>query len=143
MAARLSNRAARIRLGELGAWPGHIPLLLGLIEEDGLLQKDLVQRSKMEQPTVAEHLKRLEKKGFIIRRPDANDGRASRIYLTAKSKALSGKLIAELERGSQIFTAGIPHRDLVIFDRVICQIMDRLEEFIQTSYTKPARKRGS
>jgi len=142
MAARLTNRAARIRLGELGASPGQIPILLCLIQEDGLIQKDLVHRSKMEQPTVAEQLARLEKRGFITRRRQAEDGRAFQVFLTPKARAMSAKLIAELERGARIFTKNIPKRDLEMFDGVICQIIDRLERFIEESESRPGRKRS-
>src|SRR5580693_37117 len=53
LAARLTGKAARIRMGRIGAWPGQIPLLLWLLEEDGAIQKELVQRANMEQSTVA------------------------------------------------------------------------------------------
>lgn len=133
MAARLTNRAARIRLGRVGAWPGQIPLLLWLIEENGLIQKELARRARMEQPTVAEHLNRLEKDGLIARRRETSDGRKQLIFVTAKTRTLSNKVIRELENGAKIFTRGIPRRDLAVFDRVICQIIARLENFIAES----------
>lgn len=37
LAARLTGKAARIRMGRIGAWPGQIPLLLWLLEEDGVI----------------------------------------------------------------------------------------------------------
>jgi hypothetical protein len=32
LAARLTGKAARIRMGALGAWPGQIPLIMWLLE---------------------------------------------------------------------------------------------------------------
>ena len=55
---------------------------------------------------------------------------------------MSAKLIAELERGARIFTKNIPKRDLEMFDGVICQIIDRLERFIEDSESRPSRKRS-
>src|SRR5262245_59117403 len=49
LAARLTNQAARIRMGEIGAWPGQIPILLWLLERDGIIQKELVELVNMEQ----------------------------------------------------------------------------------------------
>jgi len=140
MAARLTNRAARIRLGRLGAWPGQIPLLLWLIEEGGLIQKELARRARMEQPTVAEHLDRLEKDGLITRRRAPSDGRKQEIFVTAKTRELSDKITRELENGATIFTKGIPKNDLAVFDRVIRQIIERLEHFIEVSEKKPGSK---
>jgi DNA-binding MarR family transcriptional regulator len=137
MAARLTNRAARIRLGRLGAWPGQIPLLLWLIEENGLIQKELARRARMEQPTVAEHLDRLQKDGLITRRRSPSDGRKQQIFVTAKTKALSNKIVRELEHGAAMFTKGIPKNDLATFYRVIFQIIARLDDFIAESEKKP------
>jgi DNA-binding MarR family transcriptional regulator len=133
LAARLTSKAARIRLGELGAWPGQIPLLLWLLEEDGLIQKELVQRAKMEQSTVAEHLDRLERDGFIRRRRLSSDKRKFGVFLTSKARAMSEELVTGLETGAHVFTAGIPKGDLATFDRVIRQIILRLEGFIEES----------
>lgn len=136
LAARLTGKAARIRLGELGAWPGQIPLLLWLLEEDGLIQKELVQRSKMEQSTVAEHLDRMERDGLVYRERGADDKRKYRFFLTDKAKAASGELVDALEAGARIFTEGIPKDDLAVFDRVIRQIIARLDAFIRTGTAK-------
>lgn len=130
LAARLTSKAARIRLGPIGAWPGQIPLLVWLLEEEGLTQKDLVERSSIEQPTVAEHLDRMERDGLVRRERDPEDGRRFRIYLTDKARELSGDLLSELEFGARIFTKGIKDSDLRAFDRVIRQIIVNLDSFV-------------
>ena len=131
LAARLTNKAARIRMGALGAWPGQIPLFLWLLEEDGLIQKDLVERSNMEQSTVAEHLDRMERDGFIARKQGRDDKRKYRFYLTEKARLASRELIRSLETGAHTFTADIPKGELETFSRVIRQIIANLDAFIQ------------
>lgn len=130
LAARLTGKAARIRMGSIGAWPGQIPLLLWLLENDGMIQKELVERANMEQSTVAEHLDRLERNGFVYRKRGAEDRRMYRFYLTEKAKAASGELIRVLETGAATFTDGIPKADLDVFDRVIRQIITKLKNFV-------------
>jgi DNA-binding MarR family transcriptional regulator len=129
LAARLTNKAARIRLGSIGAWPGQIPLLLWLLEEDGVLQKDLVERANIEQSTVAEHLDRMERDDLIYRSRDPEDGRKYRIYLTEKTRRMSTDLLNELETGARVFIKGIRARDLAVFDTVIRKIIANLDEF--------------
>jgi DNA-binding MarR family transcriptional regulator len=133
LAARLTGKAARIRMGKIGAWPGQIPLLLWLLETDGLIQKELVERAKMEQSTVAEHLDRLERAGFIYRKRGADDRRKYRYYLTDKARGASRELLDMLETGARMFTAGIPKTDLAVFDRVIRKIIARLEHYTRTA----------
>ena len=59
--ARLSNKAARMRLGAMGTWPGQIPIVLCLLAEEGLSQKELIERTRIEQSTMAEHLDRMDR----------------------------------------------------------------------------------
>ena len=139
LAARLTNKAARVRLGELGTWPGQIPLLIWLLEEDGMIQKDLVAKSGMEQSTVAEHLDRMEQSELIYRKQSDQDRRAYRIYLTKKAKAMSGDLLAQMESGARTFTRGIDKNDLVVFDRVIRKFIENLDDFIR----KAADEKGA
>src|SRR5262245_54171977 len=75
LAARLTGKAARIRMGSIGAWPGQIPLLLWLLEKDGLIQKEMVQRCGMEQSTVAEHLERMKRDRLVISKRSSEDRR--------------------------------------------------------------------
>jgi MarR family transcriptional regulator for hemolysin len=139
LAARLTSKAARIRLGSIGAWPGQIPILLWLLEKDGMIQKELVQLASIEQPSVAEHLDRMEREGLLFRQQAADDKRTYRIFLTDKAKAMSGELLHELNAGARIFTAGIPKGDLEVFDRVIRQIIVRLDQFIRSRAKKSDR----
>lgn len=130
LAARLTSKAARVRLGPIGAWPGQIPILVWLLEEEGLTQKDLVERASIEQPTVAEHLDRMERDGLVRRERDPEDGRRYRLFLTEKAREMSGELLSELELGARIFTRGIKDSDLRVFDRVMRQIISNLDSFV-------------
>jgi len=132
LAARLTGKAARIRMGRIGAWPGQIPLLLWLLEEDGVIQKDLVERSSMEQSTVAEHLDRMERDGLIHRERSRDDKRKYRFYLTAKGRRACDDLIHMLETGARTFTRGITKNDLATFIEVTRRIISNLDEYVQT-----------
>lgn len=145
LAARLTGKAARIRMGRIGAWPGQIPLLLWLLQEDGVIQKELVQRSNMEQSTVAEHLDRMERDGLIYRERGKDDRRKYRFYLAPKGRVAASDLIRSLETGAQAFTKGIAKDDLTVFTRVIRQIIVRLDDYIVAASartaSRPARKK--
>ena len=92
--ARLFARGLQDRIKPLGLTTGTFPALLELWEQEGLTQKQLVNRLDIEQATIANTLARMERDGLILRRKDATDGRAQRIWLTEKARALRAPAIA-------------------------------------------------
>lgn len=94
-AGYLANHMARlfeIRLARairpLGLMPAQFMCLLELWREDGRTQRELLELLDVEQATLANTLQRMERDGLISRKPDHRDGRAKRIHLTAKARAL-------------------------------------------------------
>ncbi len=87
-ARSLQQRAAR-----LGFSPGQFPILLELWTEDGLTQKQLLERVDIEQATMANTLSRMERDGLVERRPHPSDKRAQLIFLTNKATAMQAEAI--------------------------------------------------
>ncbi len=87
-ARSLQQRAAR-----LGFSPGQFPILLELWSEDGLTQKQLLERVDIEQATMANTLSRMERDGLVERRPHPSDKRAQLIFLTSKAAAMQAEAI--------------------------------------------------
>ena len=94
-AGYLANHMARLfaqRLHEgikpLGLAPAQFVVLLELWNEDGLTQRELVQRLAVEQATMANTLSRMARDGLITREPHPTDRRASIVLLTDKARAL-------------------------------------------------------
>ena len=92
--ARLFAHGLQDRIKPLGLTTGTFPALLELWEQEGLTQKQLVNRLDIEQATIANTLARMERDGLILRRKDATDGRAQRIWLTEKARVLRAPAIA-------------------------------------------------
>ncbi len=86
--ARLFANALHDRIRPLGLAPAQFMTLLELWEEDGLTQKDLVRRLDIEQATMANTLKRMERDGLIVRQENPADRRAQLIRLTDRARAL-------------------------------------------------------
>lgn len=93
---RLSRQLTQALNDELkshGVAPGQFPVLLCLWEQDGLTQRELYERVKIEQATMSNTLKRMERDCLIYREPDPADRRSMRIHLTGMAKKLEEKLI--------------------------------------------------
>lgn len=127
--ARLSHKAARMRFGAIGAWPGQIPIILCLLAEQGLSQKELIERTRIEQSTMAEHLDRMDRDGLIYRVRDKQDGRVFRIFLSDKVKESSDWLMSEMEEGTRMYTVGIPGKDLELCSRTLANIIGNMEKY--------------
>ncbi|MEM8796039.1 MAG: MarR family transcriptional regulator [Pseudomonadota bacterium] len=92
--ARLFARGLTERIKPLGLTTGTFPALLELWDEDGLTQKELVDRLDIEQATMANTLMRMERDGLITRRKDETDGRSQRVWLTDHARSLRDPAIA-------------------------------------------------
>lgn len=80
------SRSLQQRSEALGFSPGQFPLLIELWNEDGLTQRQLIDRLDIEQATMANTLSRMERDGLVERRQHPTDKRAQQIYLTAKAR---------------------------------------------------------
>lgn len=69
------------------------PTLMCLWEEEGVTQRDIAQKSKVENSTTTRTLDKLENLGLVERQPDPNSRRAFRIYLTDEGRALKETLV--------------------------------------------------
>lgn len=77
-----------------GLYRGQPPVLYALWEQEGLTQSELAERLHNTPATISRMLQRMEKTGFIHRRPDAEDQRVSRVYLTAAGRAIQAEVQA-------------------------------------------------
>jgi DNA-binding MarR family transcriptional regulator len=81
--------------------PSYGSVLLPLFEEDGLRMGEVAQRARLRKQTMTDIVHRLERAGLVERRPDPADGRASLIFLTARSRKfapVAAQVLRELDR---------------------------------------------
>jgi DNA-binding MarR family transcriptional regulator len=93
LAARVFERALAEGIAPLGLTTGQFPALLALWERDGVTQSELAQIVRVEQPTMAQALARMERDGLIVREPDPADGRRAVVRLTARGRAVQAPAV--------------------------------------------------
>ena len=86
--AKSFSRALQERAQSLGFAPGQFPILVELWNEDGLTQKQLIDRLDIEQATMANTLSRMERDALITRRRHPKDRRAQQIFLTDRGREI-------------------------------------------------------
>jgi DNA-binding MarR family transcriptional regulator len=125
--ARLFAAALTERIKPLGLTTGQFPILLELWREEGLTQKQLVERLDLEQATVANTLIRMERDGLIERKPHPKDGRAQCLYLTPKARALEGPATKAANAVNAIALQSLPPVAQKAFLRAMGQVIEALQ----------------
>jgi MarR family transcriptional regulator, organic hydroperoxide resistance regulator len=106
-------------LRELGLYCGQDTLLLLISHEEGLTQVQLAQRVSCEPQTINKTLQRMQKAGLVERRSDPDDGRLTRIYLTAQGRALVSPLQEIVRSCEQRLTAGLTREERLLVRRLL------------------------
>lgn len=92
------RRILQMLIAQHGLSASRWSYMWALWHQDGLTQKDLADRVKLEGPTVGAAVRVLIRRGFLLRQRNPADRREWRIFLTSKSKRLKGELLAVVHR---------------------------------------------
>lgn len=84
--ARLLIVELNEKMKPYGVSQGQLPVLCCLGEQGGQTQTELCDKVQVEQPTMANTLRRMERDGLIRRTACDQDKRQSRIYLTEETR---------------------------------------------------------
>lgn len=91
----LANNAAKVLDTELkkhGLTIALWPTLMCLWEKEGVTQREIAQKAKVENSTTTRTLDKLENLGLVVRQTDPNSRRSFCIFLTDKGRALKEQL---------------------------------------------------
>jgi DNA-binding MarR family transcriptional regulator len=125
--ARLMAQALRARISPRGVVPGQFAQLLALYEKDGLSQRELCERVRIEQPTMANTLRRMERDGLVRRLPDPGDGRRAVVMLTERARDLEDALVDSARSVNSDATKDINDDELAAFMATLARIISNLE----------------
>lgn len=109
----LAKRTARHRV-----LPGQYPVIAWLMQLPYSTQADLSRIVGIEQPTMAITLRRMERDGMIVRRPDPAHARRSLISLTPRGKKLSQIMRRAALEVEHIAYAGLTREEIKEFFRL-------------------------
>ena len=126
--SRLMYQALAQEIKSYDIVPGQFPVLLCLWEEDGLNQRQLYERVRIEQATMSNTLARMVRDDLIERRPDAEDRRATRFYLTGRGKKLEKPLTSSAQAVNGEALSGVTKPEIDTFQREQKAMISNLEE---------------
>jgi MarR family transcriptional regulator, transcriptional regulator for hemolysin len=127
LAARGFARLSEARLKPLGFGVGHLPVLVALQDGRADTQRDLARFAKIEQPSMAQMLMRMERDGLIQRTPDAADGRSSRIALTGVAQTRLPDAVAALIEGNREALSGFSDEEAARLVALLTRVIANLD----------------
>lgn len=134
--ARSLEQALRCRIAGHGVVPGQFPALLALYEQERRSQAELCQLVRIEQPTMANTLNRMQRDGLISRDPDPTDGRRSLVELTARGRALEPALVAAAQSVNAEATEGLSDVEVETLMSLLVRVVEKLDS------AAPGRRTG-
>jgi DNA-binding MarR family transcriptional regulator len=90
--------------------------------EDGITIGELGQRVSLDGSTITGILDRMEKNGYVERRPNAEDRRSLQVYLTPRAREVGPEIIKFADELDENFRKRFSARDMAVFERVIREL---------------------
>ncbi len=125
--ARLLAQSLKVRNGADGILPGQYPIAVELLARDGISQRDLCEVVRIEQATMANTLKRMERDGLITRRQSAEDGRLATIHLTEDGARLARAAVRNAADVNSVALEGLDPAAQAALRDMLIHLTDRLE----------------
>ncbi len=117
---------------------GQLPTLFSLYEEDGLSQRQLCERNLVEQPTMANTLRRMERDGLIEIQQDKSDKRRSLYTLTSRARRIQRDVITTTTTVIQQTLDGLPHQRVVHLVEMLNRMNENLKTVLDDGAVAPA-----
>lgn len=128
-ASRLIMRRFEATLRPLDFGMAYLPVLVALEESDApLLQKELAERARVEQPTMTALLGRMERDGLVSREPHPTDGRATLISLTPKARGRLPEAREIMRETAEKAVAGFDDQERATILSLLQRVVNNLDE---------------
>ena len=106
--------------------PGARLIMSFLAIEDGVMQRELVDRTHLRAPSVSAIIKRMESEGMVTLKNDENDKRAIRVYLTDYGREVDRERIRKIKLVDSIGLCGISDDEQAYLMQLLTKIRDNL-----------------
>lgn len=106
--------------------PSHWNVLCTLWESDNVTQTDLAKKAGLDRPNLTRILGRLEKKGFVERKPNPDDHRSYIIQLTKTGREAKAPLISIVEAHLNEVVMGMSQKEYDAGIRFLRIVIDNL-----------------
>lgn len=114
--------------------PEQLTVMARLFEQEGMNQSQLGEKVLKDRHNMTRILNLLEKKGLIERRPDGNDKRAYRLYLTENGRSVLRKAAPVVRIHWEKRIEGLSQEDLRGLRRILGHMSENLLKSLSKLY---------
>ena len=97
-----------------------------LMKTDGVTQLDIVKFTGFKAPTISIMIQKMESAGYVTRRPDENDLRAMRVFITDSGKHIYYDAVMNVKQIEGKVLKGISEREINSLVKVLNKINNNL-----------------
>ena len=122
---------------KLGLTSSQWKIILALNSFDGLSQRELADKIYVDSSTLVPVIDKMEKNGLLERKPDPEDRRHNRLYLTKKSESVVDSIIETVLQLRKTLYKGLSKDDLELMRPILKRIVDNADKLMNKSKLEP------
>lgn len=127
---RLHHMAFRTLFRKDGLPPAQAGAMKVVIRFPGLSQRELADKLHIQRATATVMLQKMEKAGYIDRRPDQDDQRISRIYPTALALTIDGENQKTVSAYFLRCFEGVSPQEFEIMEKALTRVTENLRDIL-------------
>lgn len=116
------NRA----LAEQGLFSGQQDILFTIVENEGITMGALAEKLRVATATASVSVKRMEKAGFIEKKPDCLDARIIRLYPTEKAKIAPVKIQEQMDSLEDILAKDMTREEILTLSDLLDKAINNM-----------------
>lgn len=113
-------------VAEEGLFAGQHHIIMMLEREGCATVSQIADEMRTTAATVSVSIKRLEKAGFVEKRPDESDGRITKIFLTSKALAVTKRIKQKMDNAEETLTSGLTQEEKYILSDLLDKMIDNI-----------------
>ena len=114
-------------LDGLGLYRGQPFVLRALWKQDGMTHSELAELLDRSPATITKMVQRMERAGFVERRPDPGDERVSRVYLTDVGRNIKSEVEDVWRAFEEQVVSGFSEEELTVLRSLLLRICRNME----------------
>jgi DNA-binding MarR family transcriptional regulator len=118
----------RVKMESIGLYKAQGFALLFLSHYEGVPQTEVARALHLSPASVTNMLQRMERDGWVERRPDPDDQRVSRVYLTKRARALQEEAATTFRELEQEVTSALTPEEQAELQKLLLKVHARLLE---------------
>ena len=122
-------RASRLHGHEICPYNNYV---FPICRHPGLSQEQIARRVYLDKYNVTRHLARLEKMGYVERRPSEDDKRITLVFPTEKMLALLPEMRTVIDEWDSYLFESLSPMELAQFEATLLKITQRAKEYVNS-----------